>query len=186
MGEQRARDDPLKGPLGSSAQPWAAVADPTCTSTSTFTTPLETGIAARPCRLLELPRYLSPQVGIALQLGPDFLLAPAGLVSDKGGLRPGRVLEEVLGTALTPDAQWLRDRREELAASAPLAIRAPVFAIFAAAALPVGLTPTPTPTPTPQPQPQPPNPNPNPNPNPTRTRSRWAASCSWSLRTRTS
>jgi len=77
-------------------------------------------------------------VGIALQLGPDFLLAPAGLVSDKGGLRPGRVLEEVLGTALTPDAQWLRDRREELAASAPLAIRAPVFAIFAAAALPVG------------------------------------------------
>ena len=132
VGEQRARDDPLKGPLGSSAQPWAAVADPTCTSTSTFTTPLETGIAARPCRLLELPRYLSPQVGIALQLGPDFLLAPAGLVSDKGGLRPGRVLEEVLGTALTPDAQWLRDRREKLAASAPLAIRAPVFAIFAA------------------------------------------------------
>jgi len=77
-------------------------------------------------------------VGIALQLGPDFLLAPAGLVSDKGGLRPGRILEEVIGAAATPDAQWLRDRREKLAASAPLAIRALVFFIFAAAGLPVG------------------------------------------------
>ena len=85
------------------------------------------------------PRYLSPaQLGIALQLGPDFLLAPAGLVADKGGLRPGRLLEEAIGALVSPEAQWLRDRREELAASAPLAIRALVFVIFAAAALPVG------------------------------------------------
>ena len=85
------------------------------------------------------PRYLSPaQLGIALQLGPDFLLAPAGLVADKGGLRPGRLLEEAIGALVSPEAQWLRDRREELAASAPLAIRALVFVIFAAAAIPVG------------------------------------------------
>lgn len=77
-------------------------------------------------------------LGIALQLGPDFLLAPAGLVADKGGLRPGRLLEEAIGALVSPEAQWLRDRREELAASAPLAIRALVFVIFAAAALPVG------------------------------------------------
>jgi len=77
-------------------------------------------------------------VGIALQLGPDFLLAPAGIISDKGGLRPGRILEEVIGAAVTPTAQWLLDRRENLAASAPLAIRAPVFVIFAALAVPVG------------------------------------------------
>ena len=84
------------------------------------------------------PRYISPpQLGIALQLGPDFLLAPAGLVADKGGLRPGRLLEEAIGALVSPEAQWLRDRREELAASAPLAIRALVFVIFAAAALPV-------------------------------------------------
>lgn len=73
-------------------------------------------------------------VGLALQLGPDFLLAPAGLVSDKG-IRPGYALEAVIGSVLTPDAQWLRDRRENLAASAPLVVRAPIFALFVAAGL---------------------------------------------------
>ena len=92
-----------------------------------------------PCAYRDHPRYISPpQLGIALQLGPDFLLAPAGLVADKGGLRPGRLLEEAIGALVSPEAQWLRDRREELAASAPLAIRALVFVVFAAAALPVG------------------------------------------------
>ena len=107
--------------------------------------------------------YLSPQVGIALQLGPDFLLAPAGIISDKGGLRPGRILEEVIGAAVTPTAQWLLDRRENLAASAPLAIRAPVFVIFAALAVPVGPDPNPKPSPSSNPNPDP-NSNPNPNP----------------------
>jgi len=88
---------------------------------------------------LEVPDLFTALfLGIALQLGPDFLLAPAGLVADKGGLRPGRLLEEAIGALVSPEAQWLRDRREELAASAPLAIRALVFVIFAAAALPVG------------------------------------------------
>ena len=92
-----------------------------------------------PCAYRDHPRCISPaQLGIALQLGPDFLLAPAGLVADKGGLRPGRLLEEAIGALVSPEAQWLRDRREELAASAPLAIRALVFVLFAAAALPVG------------------------------------------------
>ena len=92
-----------------------------------------------PCAYRDPPRCISPaQLGIALQLGPDFLLAPAGLVADKGGLRPGRLLEEAIGALVSPEAQWLRDRREELAASAPLAIRALVFVLFAAAALPVG------------------------------------------------
>ena len=121
------------------------------------------GTAARPHHLSALPRYLSPQVGIALQLGPDFLLAPAGIISDKGGLRPGRILEEVIGAAVTPTAQWLLDRRENLAASAPLAIRAPVFVIFAALAVPVGPYPNPKPSPSSNPNPDP-NSNPNPNP----------------------
>ena len=43
-------------------------------------------------------------MGLALQLGPDFLLAPAGIVSDKG-IRPGYALEEALGAALDPEAQ---------------------------------------------------------------------------------
>ena len=73
-------------------------------------------------------------VGLALQLGPDFLLAPAGLVSDKG-IRPGYALEAVIGSVLTPDDQWLRDRREELATTAPLVVRAPIFALFVAAGL---------------------------------------------------
>ena len=56
-------------------------------------------------------------VGLALQLGPDFLLAPAGLVSDEG-IRPGFALEEVVGSLIDADAQWLVDRREKLAAQA--------------------------------------------------------------------
>ena len=38
-------------------------------------------------------------LGLTLMLGPDFLLAPAGLVSARG-LRPGRALENVLGSLL--------------------------------------------------------------------------------------
>ena len=73
-------------------------------------------------------------VGLALQLGPDFLLAPAGLVSDKG-IRPGYALESVVGAVLDPEAQWLKDRREELAATPPLKVRVPIFALFVAAGL---------------------------------------------------
>ena len=54
--------------------------------------------------------------------GPDFLLAPAGFVSDDG-IRPWYQLERVLGEILTPDAPWLRDRKEGLAADAPLAVK---------------------------------------------------------------
>ena len=71
-------------------------------------------------------------VGLALQLGPDFLFAPAGGVL---GIRPGYALEAVIGSVVTPDAQWLRDRREKLATTAPLAVRVPIFALFVAAGL---------------------------------------------------
>ena len=80
---------------------------PPCSSTQRGRT-LQLGSSA----YRDHPRYLSPaQLGIALQLGPDFLLAPAGLVADKGGLRPGRLLEEAIGALVSPEAQWLRDRR---------------------------------------------------------------------------
>ena len=73
-------------------------------------------------------------VGTALLLGPDFLLAPAGLVSSRG-IRPGYALEGVVGELATPDAQWLRDRREQLAADAPLSVRLAVWSAFVAAGL---------------------------------------------------
>ena len=67
-------------------------------------------------------------------LGPDFFLAPAGLVSDEG-IRPGYALEAVVGELVTPDAQWLKDRNEKLAADAPLQVRALVLLPFLAAGL---------------------------------------------------
>ena len=73
-------------------------------------------------------------VGFALLLGPDFLLAPAGLVSDEG-IRPGYTLEAVVGDIVDADAQWLKDRKENLAADAPVKVRAPIFALFIAAGL---------------------------------------------------
>ena len=73
-------------------------------------------------------------IGIALCLGPDFALAPAGLVSNEG-IRPGFGLERVVGEILTPDAQWLKDRKEKLAADAPLQVRALVLLPFLAAGL---------------------------------------------------
>ena len=73
-------------------------------------------------------------LGIALLLGPDFVLAPAGLVSDRG-IRPGYSLEAVVGSVLDPNAQWLKDRKENLAADAPLKVRAPIFLLFVAAGL---------------------------------------------------
>lgn len=73
-------------------------------------------------------------LGFALLLGPDFLLAPAGLVSDKG-IRPGYALESVVGRLIDPDAQWLRDRNEELAATAPLLVRVPIGVLFVLAGL---------------------------------------------------
>ena len=42
-------------------------------------------------------------VGTALLLGPDFLLAPAGIVSDDG-IRPGFALERVVGELIDGDA----------------------------------------------------------------------------------
>lgn len=74
-------------------------------------------------------------LGVAMMLGPDFLLAPAGLVS-ADGIRPGYALQGAVGALLDPDAQWLADRREGLAARAPLAVTAPVVAAFLAAGLP--------------------------------------------------
>ena len=73
-------------------------------------------------------------LGIALLLGPDFLLAPAGLVSDRG-IRPGYALESVVGALLDPTGQWLKDRREGLAADAPLTVRAPILCLFVALGL---------------------------------------------------
>lgn len=73
-------------------------------------------------------------LGVALLLGPDFLLAPAGLVSDRG-IRPGFALEGALGRMLQPDAQWVKDRDEDLAASAPLAVRLPVLLLCIAGGL---------------------------------------------------
>ena len=62
-------------------------------------------------------------IGIALYLGPDFVLAPAGLVSDEG-IRPGFALELVIGEILMPNDQWVLDRKEKLEAQVPLQIRA--------------------------------------------------------------
>ena len=73
-------------------------------------------------------------LGVALMLGPDFALAPAGLVSDEG-IRPGYTLESVIGGIVTPDDQWLKDRREKLAADAPLQVRALVLLPFLALGL---------------------------------------------------
>jgi len=73
-------------------------------------------------------------VGVALLLGPDFLLAPAGLVSDEG-IRPGYALERVLGDIIDPDAQWLKDRKEKLATSAPYSIKTIILTLFVAAGL---------------------------------------------------
>ena len=73
-------------------------------------------------------------VGVALLLGPDFLLAPAGLVSDDG-IRPGYSLESVVGRLIDPSAQWLADRDERLAAKTPLSVRAAVVALFVGAGL---------------------------------------------------
>lgn len=73
-------------------------------------------------------------VGVALLLGPDFVLAPAGLVSDEG-IRPGFALEAVVGEVIDADAQWLKDRKENLACDAPLKVKAPIFALFLAAGL---------------------------------------------------
>ena len=73
-------------------------------------------------------------LGVALMLGPDFLLAPAGLVSDEG-VRPGYALESVIGDVVTPDAQWLKDRKEKLAADAPPQVRGLVLLPFLAAGL---------------------------------------------------
>ena len=73
-------------------------------------------------------------IGVALLLGPDFVLAPAGLVSDKG-IRPGFALERVVGDLIDADAQWLKDRKERLAADAPLLVRAPILVLFLAAGL---------------------------------------------------
>ena len=82
---------------------------------------------------LELPDVVAAVfLGIALLIGPDFILAPAGLVSDKG-IRPGYSLEAVVGGLVDSEAQWLKDRREGLKADAPLFVRAPILVLFIAA-----------------------------------------------------
>lgn len=73
-------------------------------------------------------------IGVALMLGPDYFLAPAGLVSAKG-IRPGYALEAVVGSFIDSDAQWLKDRNEGLKADAPLSVRGPILALFLAAGL---------------------------------------------------
>ena len=73
-------------------------------------------------------------LGVALALGPDFILAPSGLVSNEG-IRPGYALEAVVGELVTPDAQWLKDRKEKLAATAPPLVRLLVLLPFLAAGL---------------------------------------------------
>ncbi|KAL1498533.1 hypothetical protein AB1Y20_013854 [Prymnesium parvum] len=113
-----------------------------------FPPSLESPPAALPASITPFPAladvFLAPlapadlaaalSLALALLLGPDFLLAPAGLVS-RDGIRPGRALERVLGERLEPDAPWLRDRREGLAADAPLAIKAIAALLFGAAGL---------------------------------------------------
>mmetsp|Transcript_22632 Transcript_22632/g.37390 ORF Transcript_22632/g.37390 Transcript_22632/m.37390 type:complete len:295 (+) Transcript_22632:67-951(+) len=73
-------------------------------------------------------------LGIALFFGPDFILAPAGLVSDKG-IRPGYAAQRIVGEFLTPEEQWLKDRREGLAAKAPIIVTLPVFTLCVAVGL---------------------------------------------------
>ena len=74
-------------------------------------------------------------IGIALMLGPDFLLAPTGLISDDNGIRPGYALERVVGGVIDAEAPWLKDRDEGLQSDAPLSVRLPIFALFVAAGL---------------------------------------------------
>jgi len=110
-------EQPASGGLkAATVTPWPDI-------TATIMAPLDEG---------DLVRTLF--VGVALALGPDFLLAPAGLVSDKG-IRPGYALETVIGGLLTPDDQWFKDRREGLQASTPLQIRALMLLPFLAAGL---------------------------------------------------
>jgi hypothetical protein len=73
-------------------------------------------------------------LGIGLMLGPDFLLAPSGLVSNEG-IRPGFNFESVIGNIVTPDEQWLKDRKEKLASEVPLKVRALVILPFLLAGL---------------------------------------------------
>jgi hypothetical protein len=75
-------------------------------------------------------------IGIALFLGPDFILAPAGLIFGMNeGIRPGFALELVIGEILMPNDQWVLDRKEKLEAQVPLQIRALALLPF----LPAGL-----------------------------------------------
>mmetsp|Transcript_69268 Transcript_69268/g.130613 ORF Transcript_69268/g.130613 Transcript_69268/m.130613 type:complete len:413 (-) Transcript_69268:53-1291(-) len=69
-------------------------------------------------------------VGIALMFGPDAFLAWAGIAS---GLRPRLELEAVVGELVTPDDQWLKDRKEGLKAEVPLQVQAIVLLPFLAA-----------------------------------------------------
>ena len=115
---------------------------------STFPTMLESPEASKAASITPFPDFFdvifAPTemvdvfgalfLGIALQLGPDFLLAPAGLVSDEG-IRPGYALESVVGERLDPNAQWLKDRREKLAADSPLTVKAIITPLFIAAGL---------------------------------------------------
>ena len=115
---------------------------------STFPTLLESQVSSKAASITPFPEFVdvifAPTetvdvigavfLGIALQLGPDFLLAPAGLVSDEG-IRPGYALESVVGERLDPNAQWLKDRREKLAAESPLTVKAIITPLFIAAGL---------------------------------------------------
>ena len=57
------------------------------------------------------------------------------------GVRAGRRIRVFLSdrerfpTSIDGDAQWLRDRRERLAADAPLKVRLPIWLLFVAAGL---------------------------------------------------
>tara|TARA_B110001452_G_scaffold199527_1_gene169481 strand:- start:981 stop:1784 length:804 start_codon:yes stop_codon:yes gene_type:complete len=93
--------------------------------------------ASTPVPLLEvlataptpLDLLLSSLLATGLWLGPDFLLAPAGLALE---LRLGYRTEALVGRILS-SGEWLDDRAEGLAAPAPAVVRATTVALCASA-----------------------------------------------------
>ena len=92
----RAPESKFPSVLEQPAEIARSLSSPTATFSEVFLAPLEPADLAA-----------AVFVGLALQLGPDFLLAPAGLVSERG-IRPGYYLEAALGAAVNPQARDVR------------------------------------------------------------------------------
>lgn len=66
-------------------------------------------------------------LGVALYLGPDWILAPLGLDTQ---LRPGRAATAALGRLVDADSAFARDSAAGFAADAPLPLEAATWALF--------------------------------------------------------